>query len=91
MDKADPMAVLTAQPPTATIDPTHTGSQFWDWFLFGLTLVGAAIVYISMFMESPAGFVVGEAVCLSVAIVGIAIKYRHKRQVAAGRNRLSIK
>jgi hypothetical protein len=84
MDKAEPMAVLTAQPSATTVDPTDTGSKFWDWFLFGVTLIGAAIVYISMFMESPVGFVVGEALCLSVALVGIGIKYWHKRQVAAG-------
>jgi len=84
MDEPEPMRVASVKSPTATVDPADTGSKFWDWFLFGLTLVGAAVVYISVYMTSAIGFVVGEAICLSVALVGLAIKYWRKWHVTAG-------
>lgn len=85
MDEKEPMPVVTAQSPAPIPGPNDTGSAFLDWFLFGLTLIGAGIVYVSMFMSSAIGFVVGEAVCLSIALAGIAIKYRHKLHEAAER------
>ena len=87
MDIQDPMPVASAPPSADAVDPTDTGSRFWDWFLFGLTAFGAAIVYIALFMKSAMGFVVGEAICLTVGLIGIALKCRHKRRLAENARR----
>jgi len=85
MDEQETMPAVIQQSPAPIVGTTDTGSSFWDWFLFALTLIGAAIVYLSVFMKSAIGFVVGEAICLGVALVVVAIKYRQKRRIATGR------